>query len=167
MSDQDLVGKFRVTLNEAERDSLSSLVKKGKVAARKIVRARILLLSDEGEYGPGKSDLEIVSSLDCGVRTVERIRKKFVTQGLEKAICTQPQPPRPDKVKIKGDVEKQMIEIARSSPPEGRSHWCLQMIADQMIALSCVETVGKETVRVALKKRDCSVGRQDLVFSQE
>lgn len=159
MSDEELVGKFRVSLNESERESLLSLVKKGKVAARKIVRARILLLSDEGEFGPGKSDLEIVSCLECGVRTVERIRKKFVTQGLEKAICTKPHPPRPDKVKIKGDVEKQMIEIAKSAPPEGRSHWCVQMIADQMIALSCIETVGRETVRVALKKRDCSVGR--------
>jgi len=158
MSDQDLVGKFRVTLNAVERDSLLSLVKKGKVAARKIVRSRILLLSDEGEFGPGKSDVEIVSSLDCGVRTVERTRKKFVTQGLEKAICTKPQPPRPEKVKIKGDVEKQMLEIAKSSPPEGRSHWCVQMIADQMIAMSCVETIGRETVRVALKKRDCALG---------
>lgn len=157
MSDKDLVGKFRVTLNSEERESLSNLVKKGKVAARKIVRARILLLSDEGDNGPGKSDLEIVSALDCGVRTVERIRKKFVTEGLEKAICTKRQPPRPDKVKIKGDVEKQMIEIAKSPPPAGRSHWGIQMIADQLIALSCIETVGKETVRLALKKRNCAL----------
>ena len=84
MSDQDLVGKFRVTLNESERESLLGLIKKGKVAARKIVRARILLLSDEGEFGPGKCDVDIVSSLDCGVRTVERIRKKFVTLVLRK-----------------------------------------------------------------------------------
>lgn len=158
MSDQDLVGKFRVTLNEEERESLSALVKKGKAAARKIVRARILLLSDEGEQGPGKPDLEIVSALDCGVRTVERTRRKFVTQGLEKAICAKPHPPRPDKVKIKGDVEKQMIQIAKSSPPEGRSHWGIQLIADQMIALNCIETVGRESVRVALKKRNCSLG---------
>ena len=113
------------------------MIKKGKVAARKIVRARILLLSDEGEFGPGKCDVDIASSLDCGVRTVERIRKKFVTLGLEKAICTKPQPPRPDKVKIKGDVEKQMIEIAKSSPPQGRSHWCVQMINPRRLRYYC------------------------------
>jgi hypothetical protein len=112
-----------------------------------------LLLADEGEAGPAKSDVEIVEALGCGVRTVERVRKKFVTESLEEAISTKPQPPRPDKVKIKGDVEKRMIEIARSDPPEGRDHWTVQMIADELIALQCVETIGAETVRLALKKR--------------
>ena len=87
------------------------------------------------------------------MRTVERVRKKFVTESLEEAISTRPQPPRPEKVKIQGDVEQQMIEIVRSDPPEGRDHWTVQMIADELIALQCVETVGTETVRLALKKR--------------
>jgi hypothetical protein len=148
-----LKGKFRVTLTVAERERLLALVSKGKAAARKLVRARILLLADEGQAGPAKSDVEIVEALGCGVRTVERVRKKFVTESREEAISTKPQPPRPDKVKIKGDVERQMIEIACSDPPEGRDHWTVQMIADQLIALQCVETVGTETVRCALKKR--------------
>lgn len=166
MQDTMLKGKFRVSLTEEERDWLSAVVSKGKAAARKLVRARILLLADESEAGPAKSDIEIVDALDCGVRTVERVRKKFVTESLEQAISTQPQPPRPDKVKIKGDVQEQMIQIARSDPPEGRSHWTVQMIADQLVALQCVETVGTETVRCALKKRHCALGREDVVFSQ-
>lgn len=166
MQEAMLKGKFRVTLTGDERDSLSALVRKGKADARKLVRARILLLADEGEAGSGKSDLEIVEALGCGVRTVERVRKKFVTESLEQAISTQPQPPRPDKIKIQGDVEAQMIEIARSDPPEGRSHWTVQMIADQLVVLQCVETVGAETVRCALKKGNCSVGREDVVLSQ-
>lgn len=153
-----LKGKFRVTLNLEERESLSSLVKTGKAAARKLVRARILLLADESDKGPAKTDVEIVDSLGCGLRTVERVRKKFVTEGTEQAISTNPQPPRPDKVKIKGKVEEQMIEIAKSDPPEGRAHWSVQMIADKLIALACIETVGNETVRVALKKGNCPVG---------
>lgn len=152
MSDTQLRGKFRVTLNAQERDSLERLVKTGKAAARKLVRARILLLADQSEQGTARTDVEIVSSLDCGVRTVERVRKKFVTEGLEQAICTKPQPPRIDKVKIKGKVEQQMIEIAKSDPPEGHCHWSVQMIADKLIALAAVETVGRETVRKALKK---------------
>ena len=154
MQDTMLKGKFRVTLTNEERDSLSALVSKGKAAARKLVRARILLLADEGEAGPAKSDPEIVEALGCGVRTVERVRKKFVTESLAQAISTKPQPPRPDKIKIKGDVEKQMIEIARSDPPEGRSHWTVRMIADELVVLQCVETVGTETVRCALKKTE-------------
>ncbi len=152
MQEMVLRGKFRVTLADAERERLLALVSKEKAAARKLVRARILLLADEGEAGPAKSDAEIVEALGCGVRTVERVRKKFVTESLEEAISTKPQPPRPDKVRIKGDVEKQMIEIARSDPPEGRDHWTVQMIADELIALQCVETIGTETVRLAIKK---------------
>jgi hypothetical protein len=153
MDDQLLQGKFRVTLEPDERESLTRLVKTEKAAARKLVRARILLLADEGELGPGKSDAEIAEALDCGVRTIERVRKKFVTLGWEAAISTKPQPPRIEKIKIQGSVEEHMIEIAKSNPPEGRSHWTVQMIADQLIALGCVETVGNETVRLALKKR--------------
>lgn len=158
MSDALLKGKFRVTLSSEERESLRSLVSKGKAAARKLVRARILLLANEAEQGPAKADTEIVEALGCGVRTVERVRKRFVTESLEQAISSKPQPPRPDKVKIKGDVENQMIEIARSDPPEGRSHWTVGMIADQLITLQCVETVGEETVRCALKKTGSRLG---------
>jgi len=158
MNDTMLKGKFRVTLTAGEREALTALVSKGKAAARKLVRARILLLADESEQGSAKPDLEIVEALGCGVRTVERVRKQFVTESLEEAISVKPQPPRPDKVKIQGDVERQMIEIARSDPPEGRSHWTVQMIADQLIALQCVDTVGNETVRCALKKTELLLG---------
>lgn len=152
MPDTELKGKFRVTLTEAERAALTALVGKGKAAARKLARARILLLADESPGGPGKLDVEIVDALGCGVRTVERVRKKFVTESLEAAISTKPQPPRPDKVKIQGKVQQKMIEIARSQPPEGRSHWTVQMIAEELVALQCVDSVGAETVRCALKK---------------
>lgn len=158
MQDAKLQGKFRVTLTAEERDALSALVRKGKADARRLVRARILLLADEGEAGPGKADTEIVEALGCGVRTVERVRKKFVTESLEQAISTRPQPPRPDKIKIQGEVEQQLIEIARSDPPQGRSHWTVQMIADRLVALQCVETIGAETVRCALKKEGLRLG---------
>ena len=158
MQDTTLKGKFRVTLTADERESLSAMVRKGKAAARKLVRARILLLADENHAGPGKSDTEIVEALGCGLRTVERVRTKFVTESLEEAISTKPQPPRPEKIKIQGDVEQQLIEIARSDPPPGRSHWTVQMIADQLVALQCLETVGAETVRCALKKATWRLG---------
>lgn len=152
MSDTMLKGKFRVTLTPQEREGLTALISKGKAAARKLVRARILLLADESQAGPAKADTEIVDALGCGVRTVERVRKKFVTESLAEAISAKPQPPRADKVKIQGPVEQQMIQIARSDPPEGHSHWTVQMIADRLVVLGCVQTVGHETVRLALKK---------------
>lgn len=154
MSDTMLRGRFRVTLTVEERESLKALVSNGKAAAGKLVRARILLLADESEFGPANADTEIVAALGCGVCTVERVRKRFVTESLDAALSAKPLPPRPEKIKIQGDVAQQMIEIARSAPPEGRSHWTVQMIADRLVALACVTTVGNETVRLALKKTE-------------
>lgn len=82
MNDTMLKGKYRVTLTAEEREALTARVSKGKAAARKLVRARILLLADESDQGPVKADPEIVEALGCGVRTVERVRKKFVTESL-------------------------------------------------------------------------------------
>ena len=41
---------------------------------------------------------------------------------------------------------------SRPLPPEGRARWTLQMLADRLVALGCVEAVSDETVRVVLKQ---------------
>ena len=147
------MAKYKVTLVEEERDELNALVKTGKAAARKLNHARILLLSDEGPGGPGKTDGEIANALDTGKRTIERVRKRFVEEGIEQAIDPRPRPKRPSKVKIKGEIEEQLIELACSAPPEGRGRWTLQLLADQLVVLTSLESVSDETVRKALKKR--------------
>jgi hypothetical protein len=78
--------RYRVTLTESERNDLRKLVSVGKAAAQKLVRARILLLADQSEGGSSKSDPEVVESLDCGRASVERVRKRFVEEGLEAAL---------------------------------------------------------------------------------
>ena len=80
--------RYRVTLTESERNDLRKLVRVGKSAAQKLVRARILLLADQSDDGPAKSDPEIVEALGCGRASVERIRKRFVEEGLEAALRT-------------------------------------------------------------------------------
>ena len=147
------MAKFQVTLTQDERDELQSMVKTGKAAARKINHARILLLADEGEFGPGKTDVSIVDALDTSVRTVERVRKRFVEEGFEQAVNPKPQPKRPSKVKIQGKVEDKLVELACSDPPEGRGRWTVQLLADELVMLSYVESVSHETVRTSLKKK--------------
>lgn len=144
--------KYRVTLLPEERDGLEQLIHKGKAAARKLAHARILLLADEGERRQGRTDEAIVEALEVSPRTISRVRKKFVTEGLEAAIQPRPQPPRPDKVKIDEAVEKELITLACSDPPEGRCVWTLQLLADRLVVLRLVDSVSKETVRQALKK---------------
>jgi DNA-binding transcriptional LysR family regulator len=130
------------------------LVTTGKAAARKLTHARILLLAD----GEDCLDEEIVSALGASLRTMERVRRRFVTEGLEAAIDHRPQPPRPDKIKIRGDLEKKLIELACADPPRGRCHWTLQLLADQWVVLGLVDTISVETVRQALKKTTFSLG---------
>ena len=144
--------KYKVTLTQDERDELQSMVRKGKAAARKINHGRILLLADEGEFGPGKTDVSVVDALGTSVRTVELVRKRFVEEGITEAVNPKPQSKRPSKVKIQGKVEEQLVELACSDPPKGRARWTLQLLADQLVILSCVESVSHESVRQSLKK---------------
>jgi transposase len=137
--------KYKVTLTAEERAGLEQLVAVGKAAARKLTHARILLLAE-------RTDQEIVDALGTSLPTISRVRQRFVTEGLEAAVSPRPQPPRPDKIKIKGDVEQELIRVTCSDPPQGRCRWTLCLLADELVALGLVATVSHETVRQALKK---------------
>ena len=149
--------KYRVTLTAEERADLEQLLSRGKAAARKLTHARILLLADDS-LGSARSDDEIVAALGTSPRTVSRVRRHLVTEGFDVALCRRPQPPRPDKIKIKGDTEQRLVELACSDPPQGRCHWTVQLLADELVALGLVDRVGLETVRLALKKTTSSRG---------
>lgn len=149
--------KYLVSLSGQERAELEHLVSVGKAAARKLTHARILLLADTSSGKP-HSDTEVVAALGTGLRTVERVRRRLVTEGFAAALNPNPQPPRPDKVKIKGDVEQELVRLACSDPPEGRCHWTLQLLADELVVLGQVDSISPETVRQALQKTTSSRG---------
>jgi hypothetical protein len=149
--------KYRVTLTQDERTDLEQMVSSGKAAARKLTHARILLLADDSR-GEEHADEQIVAALGTSLRTVSRVREQLVTRGMDFALLRRRQPPRPDKVKIKGAVERRLIELACSDPPKGRCHWTLQLLADELVVLGLVDRVGIETVRKALKKTTSSRG---------
>jgi hypothetical protein len=157
--------KYRVTLTAEERVELEHLVSVGKGAARKLTHARILLLADTAADG-GHPDDEIVAALAVGICTVGRVRQRLVTAGLPAALNPRPQPPRPDKIKIKGDLEQKLVQLACSDPPRGRCHWTLQLLADELVVLGLLKTVSVETVRQALKKTTLSLGLAKLGASR-
>lgn len=144
--------RYRVTLTELERADLRKRVSVGKAAAQKLVRARILLLADQAEGGSSKSDPEIVEALGCGRASVERVRKRFVEEGLEVALCPKPNQ-RVYERKMDGKAEAHLIVLACGAPPEGRSRWTLRLLSDQIVVLEHVESMSFETVRRVLKKR--------------
>jgi hypothetical protein len=144
--------KYVVTLTEGERLSLSCLASSGKAAAKRITHARILLKADAADGGPAWRDADIAVALDIDVRTVERVRERFVEQGLEAALARKPQCRLSRLPLFDGDAEARLIVLACSSPPEGRARWTLRMLADRLVELEVVGAVSHETVRRALQK---------------
>jgi transposase len=148
---------YVVTLTAAERSCLQALIRKGKVAAQKRLHAQILLKVDAGPEGDGWTDQQTVEAFDVGRCTVERLRQRFVEQGLEAALTRKPQQNRIPR-KIDGAAEAHLIAMACGKPPEGRKRWTLRLLADRLVTLELVDTISHETVRQTLKKTKSSRG---------
>jgi transposase len=148
--------KYVVELTSEERKQLTALVKKGKTAAYKIRHAQMLLKVDQGKKGPGWSDSTVAEAFTAHITTVERLRKRFVEEGLEAAL------ERHNRTnytrKLDGDVEAHLIAIACSEPPEGRNEWSLRLLADKLVELKVVDSVSHMTVSRTLKKTNSNRG---------
>jgi transposase len=152
------VEKYIVKLTSDERTFLQQLISSGKAAARKLTHARILLLADAGPEGPASLDEDIEQALEVGASTIHRVRQRFVLESFEAALHPRLSPARPQKVKIQGAVEQALLELLCNTPPQGRSRWTLQLLAEQLVVLRKVSSVSLETVRQALKKTACNLG---------
>lgn len=148
---------YRVKLTQSEQEELTGLVSKGKAAAHKQNHARILLLSDENRSDGSKKDKDIVKALSLSLRSVERVRQRFVEEGLESAINPKPRTGHRPK-KLDGAAEAFLVATACSPAPEGRADWTLQLLADQLIECNITDTISSETVRKTLKKTNLSLG---------
>jgi transposase len=148
--------KYLVTLTPEERDWLTGLVSAGKRSALTITRARILLKADQADGGPAWEDQDIAQALDCSVRTVERVRQRFVERGPEQALGRKPQDRPSRERKFDGAAEARLIAVACSAPPEGRARWTMKLLADRLVELEVFDSVSDETVRRVLKKTNLS-----------
>lgn len=148
--------KYVVELTSEEREQLQDLVNKGKVAGYKIRHAQMLLKADQGEDGRGWSDEAIVESFGGHRTIVERLRQRFVLQGLEAALDRQKRPLRGGK--LDGEAEARLIALACSKAPEGRSEWSLRLLADELVQLGVVDSCSHMTVQRTLKKTNLSHG---------
>jgi transposase len=132
--------KYRVTLNTSERVQLAAMVLGGKGAFRRLKRAQILLAADSGS-----TDEEIARNVAVGTSTVYRTKQRFVEEGLERALSELPRPGAERKLGVVD--ESLLVAVACSSPPEGRSRWTLQLLADEMVRLTVHDSVSDETIR--------------------
>jgi hypothetical protein len=141
--------KYIVRLTDAERELLAGLLKKQRVAAQKVRRARILLKADAD--GPNWTDAKIAEAFDCRTRSVESLRERLVTHGFEVALHGQPKSRVRGKV-LDGEQEAKIIALRLGQPPNGFANWTLRLLAAQAVALEIVESVSYETLRRTLKK---------------
>lgn len=140
---------YIVTLTDEERETLLEISSKGITSARKIKHAHILLKADESSSN--WSDSRIHEAFDVSVRTIQRVRKCFVLEGLDAALNHKsPYKSRPRK--LDGHKEAYLVTLTCSKPPGGRESWTLQLLADTMAELGHVDSVSHETVRQVLKK---------------
>ncbi len=142
--------KYVVTLTPEEREALHDLTRRGRIAARTLKRAQVLLKADEGEAGPGWTDEQIRSATDVSWSTIARVRRTFVEDGLEAAVWPRPQPTPPPS-KMDGANEAHLVALTCSAPPAGRERWTLRLLANRFVTLEG-EAISHETVRQILKK---------------
>lgn len=144
------VKKYRVQLSAKQRKQLKRLSGRGKVSARKLNRARILLLADENRPKGPKTDASIAGLLDVSLATIVRVRQQFSTLGLDGALEEKPRSGRP--VKFSGSQRAAITALACSSPPDGYGKWSLRLIADKGVQLEFVDSISYRTVGTLLKK---------------
>jgi len=148
--------KYRVKLTEDERNCLRILISKGKASARKIIHANVLIHADEAVTGSLK-DADIAKAIHISPLTVERVRKRFVEEGLESALNPKVQKRHRAK-KLDGEAEAFLVATACSTAPEGYNDWTLNLLAERLVECEIVDSISGETIRKTLKKTNLNRG---------
>jgi len=149
--------RYRVALAGLERATLRDMISSGKAAAAKLVHARILLKANRGPNGPALADAKIADAIECSEFTVNRVKRLYVEEGLDAALNPKPKGHR--RPKLDGDGEAQLVALACSKLPDGEK-WTMQLLADRLVELHVVDSIGRETVRTTLKKTNLNHGRR-------
>jgi len=150
--------KYTVQLSKSEREELMTIISKGSHTSQTFRAAYILLNCDEGKYAEKITNEQISKVLKIGMRTIDRVKKRFVEGGMEATLERKPTS-REYEVKADGDVEAQLVTLCCSDPPKGYAKWSLRLLADKMVQLKYVDSISYETVRRVLKKTSLSPGK--------
>ena len=151
--------RYVVTLDEAEREYLKAVANKGSHHSQKVINALILLNCDAGDFNERQATGEAIANiLRISMRKVDRVKRRFVEDGLEAALGAR-QGRRPTYLrKADGEFEARVVALSCGEPPEGRGQWSLRLLADRAVELGYIDSVSHETVRRVLKKTRSSPG---------
>lgn len=150
--------KYIIKLSSEERGQLNTITKKGRHNAQVIKRARVLFESDTGD-----TDAVIANQERASTRTVQRIRKRYHEGGLGRALYDAPRPGTPPVLNDR--QEAHLIAIACSNPPEGHTHWTMELLRERMINNKIVDRVSVGTIHARLTEQGVKPWREKNVVS--
>lgn len=155
--------RYIITLESEEREELEAIIRKGKHASQKVINALILLNCDEAgrDHKKRRSSEEMAEILQISARKIDRVKRRFVEEGIEVALNGQERQCNYDSTKVvDGDLEAHLVALSCSEPPAGRARWTLKLLAQKAVELEYVEAISYETVRRVLKKTNSSRGKR-------
>lgn len=150
--------RYTVKLTKDEVEELMGIINKGIHTSQTFRTAYILLNCDEGPYSEKVTNEQISKVLKVGMRTVDRVKRKFIEEGFEAALERRPTT-RVYESKSDGDVEAKLITLCCSEPPKGYAKWSFRLLADKMVELQYIESISHVTVRSILKKTNLNLGK--------
>jgi transposase len=150
--------RYTIKLLKNEVEVLQSIINKGSHTSQKFRAAYILLNCDEGEYSEKVTNEQISKVLKVGMRTIDRVKKRFIEEGIDSVLERRPTK-RVYETIVDGDLEAKLISLCCSEPPKGFAKWSLRLLADKMVELKYVETISHVTVGSVLKKTNLSLGK--------
>ena len=159
----------KVFLSQEQRKRLEAISRNGQAPVKKVLHAQVILMSDEGKGAQRKwTDGDIANALNLHVNSVGRIRKRFLEKGeapaLERTVRRKP----PIDPIVDGETEAQIIALCCSDPPEGRVHWSVRLLSQELKRRRIVTEISRETVRRTLKKINYDRGKRNVsVFQSE
>jgi len=157
-----MVARYRVTLTEEERHELEQLTRPGKTESRRYIHARALLLCDTGTGKPAWNVLDVAEALGITSRAIEKLKKRFVEEGLNAALERKPSEKPPREVQFDGAFEARLIALACSAAPDGHARWTVRLLADKAIELNFASSVSHMTVQRILKKRRLNLTYENI-----
>ena len=150
--------KYTIHLLKEEVEELQAIIRKGSHTAQSFRAAYILLNCDEGEFSEKVTNEQISKVLKVGMRTIDRVKAKFIEEGMEGVLERKPTE-RVYGKKVDGELEAKLVQLACSEPPAGYAKWSLRLLADRMVELNYVDSISHVAVRTALKKMNLSLGK--------
>jgi hypothetical protein len=148
----------RIKLSESERHELEAIRDQKRSKGSNIMRALALLLSDEGPHGPSMKDASIQSHTGISIRNLERLRLRCCEVGPLAALTRKPRATPGRKVKITGEVQARITQLACTEPPDGHARWTLKLLASHLVEIEVIESISHQSVGTVLKKVNSNHG---------